>query len=105
MIKKMRDANKYFDQIEDRNKLAMVEYQENLDKKLKELTKERLAKQTAINFNLAVKDAETNIKPSATEGFQNRVTNFMSDTFQNYHITKAPPKHFYEEFVGNPYKL
>jgi hypothetical protein len=102
MINKIRDANKYFDQVEDRNKLAIHEYQEKIDAELQKLVKERLAKQSAINFNLAVKDSETLVKkPDVVETFQNK----LSKTFQTTHATKTPPANFYEEFIGNPYQF
>ena len=100
-IKDMRDANKFFDQIEDRNKMAVFKYQEEMDKKLKQLVKQRLDKQMGVNFNLAVKD-------TAAEAANNPVvetfTSNMSQRFSNRHRNlPLPPESFYEEFVGSHY--
>lgn len=101
-IKEMHDANKKFDDIDDRNKLAMFKYQEDMDKKLKELVQKRLEKQTALNFNLQVKDPEDQAN-SANSG--NTVETFVSSyKFQKGGVSqRLPPEHFYEEFVGNPF--
>lgn len=101
-IKDMRDANKFFDNIEDRNKIAVFKYQEEMDKKLKQLVKQRLDKQMGVNFNLAVKDSAAN-SPANNVTVESFTSN-ISNTFKNKHRNlPLPPETFYEEFVGSHY--
>lgn len=100
-ISSMRDTNKQFNDIEDRNKLALFQYQTELDNKLKNLVKKRLDKQSAINLNFSLKD--TLVKPdNVVETFYNYNKSNLSNKFIN-RTTKIPPEHFYEEFVGSHY--
>lgn len=98
-IGSMRDANKQFNDIEDRNKIAMYDYQAKLDEKLKTLVKKRLDTQSAVNLNFSVKDTQNN---TVTETFINRGQNNLSKKFVNRKFM-TPPEHFYEEFVGSHY--
>lgn len=100
-INSMRDSNKHFNDIEDRNKMAMFKYQEELDNKLKDLVKKRLDNQSAFNLNLAVKDPN-NKANNTVEGFTNYSSAKISNHFTN-RKTQTPPEHFYEEFVGSHY--
>lgn len=94
-IKKLRDTNNHFDAVEDRNKLAKFKYQEEMDKKLKELVKKKLEKQVGLNFNVAIKDPEASVKPKI-EPF----TSKLSGNFGLKH-KKMPSEQFYEEFIGS----
>jgi hypothetical protein len=100
-IKDMRDANKFFDEVEDRNKMATYQYQANMDKKLKELVKQRLEKQVGLNLNMAVKEpvAEGN---NTVESFSNPSTTRLSNRFSHNNLS-MPSENFYEEFVGSHY--
>jgi hypothetical protein len=110
-IKNMRDANKYFDDVEDRNKLALFKYQEEMDKKLHNLVKNRLDKQTGINFNLSVKDPNIQKVDKLNKEIKN--TTDIIESFQGCGSDSSrkfldrglslPPEEFYEEFVGSHY--
>jgi len=110
-IKNMRNANKYFDDVEDRNKMALFKYQEEMDKKLHALVKNRLDKQTGINFNLSVKDPTIQKVNDINKDIKN--TTEIIESFQGYGCNSSrkfidrhlslPPEEFYEEFVGSHY--
>jgi hypothetical protein len=97
-IQSMRTANKQFNNIEDRNKMAMFKYQEELDDKLKKLVQTRLGKQSAINFNVAVKNPEST-STNTVESFANN----LSQRFKTRQNKKIPSEKFYEEFIGSYY--
>lgn len=99
-IKSMRDANKFFDEVEDRNKMAVYQYQAEMDKKLKDLVKQRLEKQVGLNLNMAVKDPAAESQ-NTVEEFTNSTSN-LSRNFGHNNLS-LPSENFYEEFVGSHY--
>lgn len=87
LISKMRTANKYYNEIEDRNKLALYKYQQDLDKKVKDLVADRLNKQGVINLNL-----DTPVTNTTTEAPSN--SNVVVEKFISRRIAE-PSRSFY----------
>lgn len=78
LIDKMRTANKYYNEIDDRNKLAMYKYQQELDKKVKDLVVDRLNKQGVINMNLETNTTTTDAPATSNNAVVDVVEKFVS---------------------------
>ncbi len=85
LIGKMRTANKYYNEIDDRNKMALYKYQQDLDKKVKDLVVDRLNKQGVVNMNIDTPIVTTEA-PAAN--------NTIVEKFISRRIAE-PPRSFY----------